>query len=71
MTNCMAKKKGEKEFGQRFEELESIAHWFEQGEPDLELGLEKYERAMELAKDLKTRLSEAENKIKEIRLKHE
>lgn len=67
----MSKKKSEKDFGQGFQELEEIARWFEQGEPDLEKGLEKFERAMELAKDLKGRLAEAENKIKEIRLKHD
>lgn len=67
----MSKKKADKDFGQSFQELEEIAHWFEQGEPDLEKGLEKFERAMELAKELKAKLSEAENKIKEIRMKHD
>ncbi len=67
----MSKKKAEHSFGQSFEELEQIAHWFEQGEPDLEEGLAKFERAMGLAKELKQRLSDAENTIKEVRLTHE
>ena len=67
----MTKKKDSKDFGQQFQELEDIAHWFEQGEPDLEKGLEKFERAMGLAQEMKQRLSVAENKMKEIRIKHE
>ena len=67
----MPKKKNEVEFGKAFEELEKIAEWFESGEPDLDQGLKKFERAMELTKVLKWRLKDAENKIKEIRLKHE
>ncbi|KAA0207062.1 exodeoxyribonuclease VII small subunit [Candidatus Uhrbacteria bacterium] len=63
----MAKKKNEIDFAKGFEELEGIASWFEQGEPDLEEGMKKYERASELARVLKERLDEAENKIKEIR----
>ncbi len=61
-----AKKKGE-EFAKSFDELEQIAAWFEKGEPDLEEGLKKYERATELAKGLKERLESAENRIKEIK----
>ncbi|PIP60966.1 exodeoxyribonuclease VII small subunit [Candidatus Uhrbacteria bacterium CG22_combo_CG10-13_8_21_14_all_47_17] len=63
------KKKSEIDFAKAFDELEGITAWFEQGEPDLEKGLQKFERATELAKALKTKLEEAENKIKEIRLK--
>lgn len=67
----MAKKKSDIDFGKGFQELEEIAKWFEQGEPDLELGLQKFEHALELSHALKERLTEAENKIKEIRLKHD
>ena len=62
-------KKTEFNFGKGFEELEQIAQWFEQGEPDLDQGLKKFERAMELSRLLKERLASAENKIKNIRLK--
>ena len=63
----MAKKKTEIDFAKSFKELEEIAEWFEQGEPDLDEGLKKYERASELAKGLKEKLDEAENRIKEIK----
>lgn len=63
----MAKKKTDFDFAESFKELEDIAEWFEQGEPDLEQGLKKYERASELAKGLKTKLDQAENRIKEIK----
>jgi exodeoxyribonuclease VII small subunit len=65
------KKSGKLDFGKSFTELEEIAEWFEKGEPDLDKGLEKFERAMELAKVLKDRLKDAENKIQEIKIKHE
>lgn len=48
-------------------ELEEITQWFEKGEPDLDLGLQKFERATQLLKNLKERLAEAENTITEIR----
>ena len=48
-------------------ELEQIASWFEEGEPDLDEGMKRYERASELAKELKAKLDEAENRIKEIK----
>ncbi len=66
----MPKKKVETDFGRGFTELEEIAAWFEQGEPDLDKGLQKFERAMELSKTLRERLTQAENTIKEIRLKN-
>lgn len=65
----MPKKQELPDFGKAFQELEETALWFEQGEPDLDKGLAKFERAMALAKHLKKRLLEAENRVKEIRLK--
>jgi len=67
----MAKKKQDIDFGKGFSELEEITQWFERGEPDLDQGLEKFGRAMELAKQLRERLLEAENTIKEIKLTNE
>jgi exodeoxyribonuclease VII small subunit len=61
----MAKKKDD--FSAQFAELEELARWFEQGEPDLDQGLEKFERAMTLSKSLKERLAQAETVIKDIR----
>lgn len=63
----MAKKKTDIDFAKAFAELEQIAAWFEQGEPDLDEGMKRYERASELAKELKAKLDEAENKIKEMK----
>lgn len=63
----MPKKKVEIDFSKGFAELEQIAAWFEQGEPDLEQGLKKFERASELSQALRLRLEEAENKMKEIK----
>ncbi|MFH1252782.1 MAG: exodeoxyribonuclease VII small subunit [Candidatus Uhrbacteria bacterium] len=58
-------------FSQAFEELEQITAWFEKGEADLDEGLKKFERGLELAKLCKGKLSEVENKIKELKLKFE
>jgi exodeoxyribonuclease VII small subunit len=69
----MAPKKESKDIDvtKGFHELEEIADWFERGETDLDKGLEKFERAMLVADALKTRLSAAENKVKEIKRKYE
>jgi exodeoxyribonuclease VII small subunit len=66
----MAKKKSDIDFAKAFAELEQIASWFEEGEPDLDEGMKRYERASELAKELKAKLDEAENRIKEIKSQH-
>jgi len=54
-----------------FKELEEISAWFERGEADLDQGLAKFERAMEIADVLKKRLALAENRVKEIKKKFE
>ncbi len=56
-------------FSTAFEELEKITEWFEQGDVDLDEGLKKFERGLELAKACKEKLSEVENKVKEIKKK--
>ena len=66
----MPKKKEDMDFAKAFAELEGIAAWFETGSPDLEAGLAQYERAMVLTAMLKTRLTQAENRVKEIRSSH-
>ncbi len=58
-------------FQKAFEELESITEWFEKGEVDLDEGLKKFERGLELAGTCKEKLSEFENKVKEIKAKYE
>jgi exodeoxyribonuclease VII small subunit len=49
-----------------FAELEKITREFEQGQIDLDEGIPKFKRGLELAKLLKKRLSELENQITEI-----
>lgn len=56
-------------FGQLFKELEEITVWFEREEVDLEEGLKKFERGLELARLLKGHLKGAENKVSEIKAK--
>jgi exodeoxyribonuclease VII small subunit len=49
-----------------FAELEKITREFEQGQIDLDEGIPKFKRGLELAKLLKERLGELENQITEI-----
>lgn len=67
----MPPKKSKTDFSSKFKELEEIADWFEKGEPDIEEGMKKFERASKLAKELKGVLQEAENKINVIREQNE
>ena len=57
------------DLGKSFEELEGIIEWFESGEADLDEGIRKFERGLELAKACKLRLKEVENKVNEIKVK--
>ncbi|MBU0540726.1 exodeoxyribonuclease VII small subunit [Patescibacteria group bacterium] len=64
----MPKKETKKiDVAKSFEELEALADWFEKGDGDLDQGLQKFEKAMEIADALRKRLDEAENKVKEIK----
>lgn len=67
----MSTKKTDKKFafGEALKELEGIVAWFEREDVDLEEGIEKFERGVELAKKCKARLKEAENKVIEIKAK--
>ena len=65
----MAAKK--QNFAKAFEELEEITRWFESGEMDLDEGLKKFERGLELSKLCQEKLTEVENKVKEIKAKFE
>lgn len=64
MTN---NKKKEQSLSESFSELELIAEEFERGEVDLEKGVPKFKRGLELARKLKKRLGDIENEIKEIK----
>jgi exodeoxyribonuclease VII small subunit len=58
-------------FGEAFGELEKIVQQFERDDVDLENALLEFERGLLLAQKCKTRLSEIENKVKEIKIKFE
>ena len=63
----MAKK--ETSFAEAFQELETITAWFESAEVDLDEGLKKFERGLELANVCKKKLSDVENKVVELKKK--
>ena len=66
----MTAKKKDIDFSRGFEELEDITRWFDSQETlDLDAGLKKFERGLELATELKKKLTEVENKVEEIKAK--
>ncbi len=54
-------------FATAYAELETIIAWFETGEPDLEEGIAKFERGLELAEKCRGRLTELENRVTAIK----
>lgn len=55
------------EFEQALKELEDITRWFESSDADLDQGLVKFERGMELASQLKNHLTSVENRVEKIK----
>jgi exodeoxyribonuclease VII small subunit len=55
------------EFERNLKELEAITAWFESTEADLDEGIAKFERGMELAQELKGHLAAVENRVEKIR----
>jgi exodeoxyribonuclease VII small subunit len=55
------------EFEKALAELEKITAWFESSDVDLDQGLAKFERGMELSAQLKEHLETVENKIEKIK----
>src|SRR5471030_1085578 len=55
------------EFEKALGELEKITAWFESTEVDLDQGIAKFERGMELAAQLKSHLATIENRVEKIR----
>lgn len=55
------------EFEQALKELEEITLWFEGSDVDLDKGLIKFERGMELATQLKAHLQTVENRVEKIK----
>lgn len=56
-------------FEKALKELEDITGWFEAGDADLDQGLAKFERGLELAGQLKKHLAEIENRVEKIKQK--
>jgi exodeoxyribonuclease VII small subunit len=56
-------------FEQALKELEEITVWFESPDVDLDQGLVKFERGMELAGQLKSHLQTVENRVEKIKAK--
>lgn len=62
-------KKEKFNFSKAASKLEDITSSFERDEFELEEGIEKFEEGLKIAKKLEARLKEAENEIKEIKIK--
>lgn len=71
MYEYMPTKKKEFDFGKSYKELEDIIEWFETGDVDLDEGLAKFEKGLELAQQCKARLKDVENKVTKIKAKFE
>ncbi len=56
-------------FADAFQELETITAWFETAEVDLDEGLKKFERGLELAQMCKHKLAEVDNKVVDLKKK--
>jgi len=54
-------------FTEAYKEIEEINEWFQQEDIDLEEGLGKYKRGLELIKKCREQLKEVENKLEEIK----
>lgn len=56
-------------FSSSFSELQKITERFEAGELDLDEAMQLFDRGVVLARDLKKRLSEMENSVKQMKKK--
>jgi exodeoxyribonuclease VII small subunit len=57
------------DFGARLAELEAITSWFESSEVNVDEGLKKFERGMQLATELRAHLAKTENEVHKIKQK--
>lgn len=58
------------EFSKHLAELESITSWFESSDADLDQGIAKFERGMELTQELRQHLQLVENRVEKIRARY-
>lgn len=56
-------------FQEAYQELEDVIAWFERDDLDLEEGLAKFERGLELAKRCQERLAKVNQRVEEINAK--
>lgn len=63
----MSKERSKFDFTKAFQELEEINEWFQGEEIDLDEGLKKFRRGLELIKQCRGRLKEVENQFQEIK----
>lgn len=56
-------------FADAFSELEELTRWFEEEEIELDEGMKKFERGLELAKVCKDKLKEVENNVTKLKKK--
>ena len=57
------------DFAAKLKELEEITDWFESENVELDQGLQKFERGIELVAQLRQQLQTAENRVQEIKHK--
>ena len=69
MSQKKSVSEGKVDFGRCYAELEQIIGWFDAGEVDLDEGLKKFERGLDLARKCRERLSEVETRVNELKLK--
>lgn len=67
MSSTSENKQKKQSLSEAFAELEEITREFEGADVDLEEGIPKFKRGLELARMLKKRLGEIENEIEEIK----
>lgn len=70
-TSTTAPENATASFATAFTELEELTRWFESGDIDLDTGIKKFERGLELAAICKTKLQDVEQKIKTLKVKFE
>lgn len=63
----MPTKKATKTIAQNLEQLEALLQWFESDDVTVEVALEKYKQAADLAKVLEVQLSHAKNQVEIIK----
>lgn len=62
--------KKEKSFAKQFAELEKIVESFDQEDIHLDEGLERFERGLQLAEELKKTLSDVENTVETLKRRY-